>query len=77
MAALNIARQQARKQGINITNKKEISGDRVSEDVMTDSVLTELFYFDWGCRKWVMYDFEYFDSYDEARESGKSLTKGN
>lgn len=77
MAALNIARQQARQQGINITNKKEISGYRVSDDVMTDSVLTELFYFDWACRKWVMYDFEYFDSYDEARESGKSLTRGN
>lgn len=77
MAALNIARQQARQQGINITNKKEISGYRVSDDVMTDSVLTELFYFDWGSRKWVMYDFEYFDSYDEARESGKALTRGN
>lgn len=77
MATLNIARQQARKQGINITDKKEISGYRVSDDVMTDSVLTELFYFDWGRRKWVMYDFEYFDSYDEARESGKALTKGN
>lgn len=77
MATLNIARQQARKQGINITDKKEISGYRVSDDVMTDSILTELFYFDWECRKWVMYDFEYFDSYDEARESGKALTKGN
>lgn len=77
MATLNIARQQARKQGINITDKKEISGYRVSEDVMTDSVLTELFYFDWGSRKWVMYDFEYFDSYDEARDSGKALTRGN
>ena len=41
MATLNIARQQARKQGINITDKKEISGYRVSDDVMTDSVLTE------------------------------------
>lgn len=77
MATLNIARQQARKQGINITDKKEISGYRVSDDVMVDSVLTELFYFDWGSCEWVMYDFEYFDSYDEARKSGKVLTRGN
>lgn len=77
MATFNIARQQAHKLGIKITDKKEITGYKVSEDVMNDSIFTELYYFDWSTHKWIVYDFNYFGSYDEARESGKILTKGN
>lgn len=77
MATLNIARQQAHKLGIKIIDKKEIKGYKVSEDIMTDSILTELYYWDWSGKEWIVYDFNNFDSYDEARDSGKILTRGN
>lgn len=63
------ARKEARKQGINITDKSTLQGYRVSYDWLTDSYLTQLFYYDFG--NWEMYDFSYFSNKQIARESGK------
>ena len=68
-----IARKSARKQGIKIADKSALQGYLVSYDWLTDTYLTQLFYWDWG--KWEMYDFSNFDTLKEARMSGKDCTK--
>lgn len=68
-----IARKSARKQGIKIANKSALQGYRVSYDWITDTYLTQLFYWDWN--KWEMYDFSNFDEKLSARKSGREQTK--
>lgn len=67
------ARKAARKQGIKITDKSALQGYRVSYDWITDTYLTQLFYYDWGT--WEMYDFSNFDTLKESRMSGREQTK--
>ena len=67
------ARKCARNQGIKITDKSALQGYRVSYDWITDTYLTQLFYWDWN--KWEMYDFSNFDTLTEARKSGREQTK--
>ena len=68
-----ISRKSARKQGIKIADKSALQGYRVSYDWITDTYLTQLFYWDWN--KWEMYDFSNLDTLTKARKSGREQTK--
>ena len=68
-----ISRKSARKQGIKIADKSALQGYRVSYDWITDTYLTQLFYWDWN--KWEMYDLSNFDTLKEASKSGREQTK--
>lgn len=84
MNNLGYARAKARKEGIKITDKQELTGFRVSyfpwcdmeaNGIDGDGYLVELCQFD--RERWEVYDFCVFPTKWAARESGKEDTRQN
>lgn len=67
----NIARQQARQEGIKIISKDDISGYRVGEGF--EGYTVELMQFDVYTLRWEAYDMDFgYLTMSDARESAKS-----
>lgn len=66
----NIARHEAHKEGIKITDKSGLTGYRLSES-MDDQICVQLMFFDEQCGKWSEFDIDWFETMTEARQSAR------